>query len=52
MNYCRRCGAYIPDGLSACVACGYDEARETGKQTGKAEKSVRGGFTLLFCLQP
>lgn len=41
MNYCRRCGAYIPDGLSACVACGYDEARETGKQTGKAERVQR-----------
>ena len=25
MAYCKKCGAYIPDGLSACLACGYDE---------------------------
>ena len=25
MPYCKSCGAYIPDGLSACLACGYDE---------------------------
>ena len=28
MAYCKRCGAYIPDGLSACLACGYDENAE------------------------
>ena len=28
MAYCKKCGAYIPDGLSACLACGYDEAAE------------------------
>ena len=27
MAYCKKCGAYIPDGLSACLACGYDENR-------------------------
>lgn len=26
MAYCKKCGAYIPDGLSACLACGYDDA--------------------------
>ena len=25
MAYCKSCGAYIPDGQSACLACGYDE---------------------------
>ena len=25
MAYCKKCGAYIPDGLSACLACGFDE---------------------------
>ncbi len=25
MAYCNKCGAYIPDGLTACLACGYDE---------------------------
>ena len=24
MAYCVRCGAYIPDGQSICLACGYD----------------------------
>ena len=31
MAYCKRCGAYIPDGLSACLACGYDESSEQAK---------------------
>ncbi len=26
MAYCKSCGAYIPDGGGACLACGYDEA--------------------------
>lgn len=25
MAYCKNCGAYIPDGQSVCVACGFDE---------------------------
>ena len=29
MAYCKHCGAYLPDGLSACLACGYDEAANT-----------------------
>lgn len=32
MAYCKRCGAYIPDGLSACLACGYDEAAEQARE--------------------
>ena len=28
MAYCDKCGAYIPDGQSKCLACGYDEAEE------------------------
>ncbi len=31
MAYCNECGAYIPDGHSKCLACGYD-ASETAKQ--------------------
>ena len=23
MNYCPRCGAYIPEGFDECLACGY-----------------------------
>jgi len=25
MAYCKECGAYIPEGHSKCLACGYDE---------------------------
>lgn len=28
MAYCNKCGAYIPDGQSKCLACGYDETEE------------------------
>ena len=28
MAYCKKCGAYIPDGQTRCLACGYDEAAE------------------------
>ncbi len=40
MAYCNKCGAYIPDGLSACLACGYDESAQTKKNTGAAAKST------------
>lgn len=36
MPYCKSCGAYIPDGLSACLACGYDEnAKEAAAAAAK-----------------
>lgn len=28
MAFCDKCGAYIPDGQTACLACGYDEAEK------------------------
>ena len=28
MAYCKSCGAYIPDGQTACLACGFDPAAE------------------------
>ena len=28
MAYCDKCGAYIPDGQSKCLACGFDPAEE------------------------
>jgi len=31
MAYCKKCGAYIPDGQSQCLACGYDESAEGGE---------------------
>ena len=51
MAYCKKCGAYIPDGLSACLACGYDEAAEAGKQEGSAfayERETNEDFRLKY----
>lgn len=31
MAYCKECGAYIPDGHSKCLACGFDEAEAAKK---------------------
>ena len=36
MSYCKKCGAYIPDGQETCLACGFDEAGESRKQNGPA----------------
>jgi len=39
MAYCANCGAYIPDGQTVCLACGYDEeakAREEKKAAAAA----------------
>ena len=33
MAYCSKCGAYIPDGMTRCLACGYDDhAEQTAAQ--------------------
>lgn len=37
MNYCPRCGAYIPQGYTECLACGYS-AKEA------KNPDVHGGF--------
>ena len=36
MAYCKKCGAYIPDGQEICLACGFDEAAEKKKQKAEA----------------
>ena len=33
MAYCNKCGAYIPDGQSVCLACGYDPEAEKSMDT-------------------
>ena len=38
MGYCTSCGAYIPDGQTKCLACGYDEA---AKQQGAAQATAQ-----------
>ncbi|MGI5976773.1 MAG: hypothetical protein ACOX68_03655 [Candidatus Limivicinus sp.] len=40
MAYCKRCGAYIPDGQTECLACGYDEAEEQKKQAEEAREET------------
>lgn len=40
MAYCKSCGAYIPDGQSVCLACGYDEAAEQRKTSGASAASA------------
>lgn len=44
MAYCVKCGAYVPDGHSRCLACGYDEAAANRKK--ETEKS--GGAAYAF----
>ncbi len=34
MSYCKKCGAYIPDGQDVCLACGFSEASEKKTQSG------------------
>jgi len=34
--FCDKCGAYIPDGQTACLACGYDEAESAKAEQEKA----------------
>ena len=36
MAYCNQCGAYIPDGHSKCLACGYDA--QQAQQAAQAEE--------------
>lgn len=40
MAYCKSCGAYIPDGVTACIACGYDEAAEQQKTSARSTGSA------------
>ena len=36
MAYCKKCGAYIPDELTACLACGYDDLAEQQKASSQS----------------
>ncbi len=38
MAYCKSCGAYIPDGVSACLACGYEENGAQGQAAAQQAK--------------
>ena len=41
MAYCVRCGAYIPEGQSICLACGYDPEAAQIALREKAEKELK-----------
>ena len=42
MSYCLKCGAYIPDGQSICLACGYDpEAEQKTKNSASSGSTAR-----------
>ena len=45
MAYCDECGAYIPDGQTVCLACGYDPAKVKSKAN---KNSGSGGFAYEF----
>ena len=52
MAYCKSCGAYIPDGITACLACGYDEAAKAQESSGTAtagkhEKKSGGAYVTV-----
>ena len=40
MAYCNNCGAYIPDGQSKCLACGFDETEEKAGAAASAAQSA------------
>lgn len=39
MAYCDKCGAYIPDGQTKCLACGYDAEEEKKKAAAQAQRA-------------
>lgn len=40
MAYCLKCGAYIPDGQTVCLACGYDpDAEERAAEAARAAQA-------------
>lgn len=40
MAFCDKCGAYIPDGQTTCLACGYDEAEKERIEREQAAQAV------------
>ena len=42
MAYCSKCGAYIPDGQTVCLACGYNPAEEQRKAKEQRQSASQG----------
>jgi len=38
MPYCQKCGAYIPEGTTSCLACGFDSAVQAAQERAAWEK--------------
>lgn len=45
MAYCDKCGAYIPDNHTKCLACGYDEAAAAKAAEAAASSAVAAKST-------
>lgn len=48
MAYCNECGAYIPDGHTKCLACGYDAAEEKAKKATAGQAASATGKQYGF----
>ena len=40
MAYCKSCGAYIPDGQTKCLACGFDESVKQQESSANASAAA------------
>lgn len=40
MAYCNKCGAYIPDGQTECLACGFDETAKNSNTSTAADAAA------------
>ena len=50
MRCCKSCGCYLPDGVSECLACGYDENTlgfQSGYGLGQWSKDVRSPMKII-----
>lgn len=49
MAYCNKCGAYIPDGLTKCLACGFDpDAAAAAAQAAQQAEETTDAIDELF----
>lgn len=56
MNYCPRCGAYIPEGFDECLACGYsireNKQADTASSARPQNQSAPGGQATATAQAP
>ena len=51
MAYCKSCGAYIPDGQTKCLACGYDEAAQAAQEAQVQDTAEQQGTAAAGAYQ-